>query len=56
LAEFRLSTTEEIKHWIMSFGRQAVVLAPDELRRAIAEEARAMAAAHAVPRKAKADK
>jgi proteasome accessory factor B len=39
LAEFRLSTTEEIKHWIMSFGRHAVVLEPADLRKAIAEEA-----------------
>lgn len=47
LAEFRLSTTEEIKHWIMSFGRQAVVLEPEALRREIAEEAQALVQAYA---------
>jgi proteasome accessory factor B len=46
VAEFRLSTTDEIKHWVMSFGRQAVVVEPDALRREVAEEARAMAEAH----------
>lgn len=40
LAEFQLSTTEEIKRWIMSFGRYATVLEPADLRQAIAEEAR----------------
>jgi proteasome accessory factor B len=39
LAAFRLSTTEEIKRWLLSFGRHAEVLEPEELRRAIAEEA-----------------
>jgi len=42
LAEFQLSSTEEIKHWIMGFGRQAVVLAPEGLRREIADEVGAM--------------
>ena len=32
IAEFRLSSTEEIKRWIMSFGSQAVVLEPEGLR------------------------
>jgi predicted DNA-binding transcriptional regulator YafY len=48
LSEFRLSTTEEIKHWIMSFGRQAIVLAPSELRREIADEAKAILEAYGV--------
>ncbi len=30
LAEFRLSSTEEIKRWIMSFGQQAIVLQPGD--------------------------
>lgn len=32
LADFELSRTEEIKSWVLSFGRNAVVLEPDELR------------------------
>ena len=32
LAEFRLSGTEEIKRWILSFGRHAEVLEPPALR------------------------
>lgn len=31
LAEFRLSTTEEIKHWLLSFGAQVEVLEPAAL-------------------------
>jgi len=38
LAEFTLGTTEEIKHWILSFGKEAEVLAPDSLRAALREE------------------
>jgi predicted DNA-binding transcriptional regulator YafY len=40
IAEFRLSDTEEIKRWILSFGRHAEVLQPEELRADIAEEIR----------------
>ena len=32
LAEFDLDGTEEIKRWVMSFGRHAEVLGPEELR------------------------
>jgi proteasome accessory factor B len=46
LAEFRLSTTEEIKRWLMSFGRHATVLEPEHLRKAIAEEAQATVQNH----------
>ncbi|MEX2118174.1 MAG: WYL domain-containing protein [Pirellulales bacterium] len=42
LAEFRLSSTEEIKRWIMSFGRHALVESPAALRDEIAEELRAL--------------
>ncbi|HVX14812.1 MAG TPA: transcriptional regulator [Pirellulales bacterium] len=42
VAEFRLSSTEEIRHWILSFGRQAVVLEPVSLRDEIAAELREM--------------
>jgi len=38
LAEFHLSSSEEIKHWILSFGRHAEVLAPPDLRQEMAEE------------------
>jgi len=38
VAEFHLSDTEEIKRWIMSFGRHAVVLEPEGLRREITAE------------------
>jgi proteasome accessory factor B len=38
LAEFELSSTEEIKRWITSFGRNAVVLEPAQLRDEIVEE------------------
>jgi len=38
LAEFRLLTTEEIKRWILSFGKHAVVLEPEELRAEIVGE------------------
>jgi len=48
LAEFRLSDTEEIKRWIMSFGRYAVVLEPAELRDAIASELKALLEAYQV--------
>jgi predicted DNA-binding transcriptional regulator YafY len=40
LAEFHLSTTEEIKRWILSFGRHAEVLEPEELRGEIVDELR----------------
>jgi len=38
LAEFQLSTTVEIKSWILSFGRHAEVLEPEALRQEIAHE------------------
>jgi len=38
LAEFELADTDEIKRWIFSFGRNAVVLEPKELREAIVGE------------------
>jgi predicted DNA-binding transcriptional regulator YafY len=42
LAKFHLSTTEEVKRWLLSFGQHAIVLEPAELRSEIAEEAQAM--------------
>ncbi|MEQ8785537.1 MAG: WYL domain-containing protein [Pirellulaceae bacterium] len=38
IATFRLSAIEEIKSWILSFGRHADVLGPPELREEIATE------------------
>jgi len=46
LAEFDLDGTEEIKRWVLSFGREAEVVGPEELRTTIAEEARNMFAEH----------
>lgn len=40
LAEFCLSSTTEIKSWILSFGASAEVLEPDSLREEIREEIR----------------
>jgi predicted DNA-binding transcriptional regulator YafY len=39
--EFRLSGTEEIKSWILSFGRDAEVLEPKSLRQDVAAELQA---------------
>lgn len=47
LAEFRLSTIEEIKSWVLGFGRHVQALAPDELRDAIRAELEATAAHYA---------
>ncbi len=38
IAEFDLDDTEEIRHWIQSFGKHAVVLEPDQLRAEIVSE------------------
>ncbi len=38
LARFALSTTVEIKGWILSFGGSAIVIEPEELRAEIAHE------------------
>jgi proteasome accessory factor B len=38
LADFQLSHTEEIKRWILSFGRNALVLEPESLAREIVAE------------------
>jgi predicted DNA-binding transcriptional regulator YafY len=38
LARFRLSSTVEIKSWVLGFGANAVVLEPEELRAEIAQE------------------
>jgi proteasome accessory factor B len=38
VAEFQLDDTEEIKRWIMSFGKHAQVLEPESLREEIVKE------------------
>lgn len=42
--ESEVAGTQEIKYWIMRWGKEAEVLAPDRLRNEIRDEARAMAA------------
>jgi predicted DNA-binding transcriptional regulator YafY len=42
IAEFRLSATEEIKRWLLSFGRNAEVLEPTSLVAEMREELAAM--------------
>ena len=46
IAQFDLDGTEEIKRWVMSFGRHADVLEPQELRGQIREEIVALAEAY----------
>mgnify|MGYP000470140104 FL=1 len=43
LAEFDLSSTEEIKRWILGFGRHATVFAPQRLRQQMKGQLRAVA-------------
>ena len=52
VAEFSLDHTEEIKRWIMSFGRHAVVEKPDELREEIIEELTSLQHAYHLVRQA----
>ena len=40
--EATVAGTEEIKFWILGWGRHAEVLGPEDLRRDIAEEVAAM--------------
>jgi predicted DNA-binding transcriptional regulator YafY len=47
LVEFRLSSTTEIKAWVLSFGPAAEVLEPAELRQEIQRDLAAMSALYA---------
>lgn len=38
LAEFHLSATDEIKHWVLSFGNQAEIIEPESLRQEVIAE------------------
>jgi proteasome accessory factor B len=42
IAEFQLSSTDEIRKWVLGFGRNAVVLEPREMREKIREDLRAL--------------
>ena len=44
IAEFDLSDGEEVKHWVLSFGKRAEILEPESLREEMLEE---IAALHA---------
>jgi predicted DNA-binding transcriptional regulator YafY len=44
IVEFRLSSTVEVKSWVLSFGRDAEVLQPESLRAEVAEELETMRA------------
>jgi predicted DNA-binding transcriptional regulator YafY len=46
LAEFRLGSTEEIKSWALSFGKEAEVMEPTSLREVMAEELQTAAVRH----------
>jgi proteasome accessory factor B len=56
LAEFDLCATEEIKHWLLSFGQHAVVIEPvslaEEMRDEIEKMSRTYAAIEAAPNNA----
>ena len=43
LTEFDLDGTEEIKRWVLGFGRHAEVLEPEELRSTLRDEIRSLA-------------
>jgi proteasome accessory factor B len=53
IAEYELSNTAEFKTWILSFGANATVLGPDELREEMAREVDALARAYGVGAHAK---
>lgn len=56
LASFQLSATEEIKSWILSFGRHAIVLEPMELCEEIASELQTLVHKYTSPLNGQRDK
>ena len=42
IAEFGLNHTEEIKRWVQSFGKHAVVMEPEQLRTEMVDELNAL--------------
>jgi len=48
-ATFRLSNTEEIGRWVLSFGKFATVVEPAELRERITAEAEAILTSYRIP-------
>lgn len=46
IAQFRLSSTVEVKGWILSFGKHAQVLEPESLREEIGKELRSLSAVY----------
>jgi predicted DNA-binding transcriptional regulator YafY len=53
IAEFDLDGTEEIKRWVLSFGRHAEVLEPKELRASVLEDCRELERMYVVRRDAR---
>ncbi len=49
IAEYRLTSVEEIKRWLLSFGRHAEVLEPESLRSEMQEEGRVLASLYEGP-------
>ena len=43
IVEFQLSSIVEVKSWVLSFGREAEVLAPESLRAEISDDVRLLA-------------
>ena len=48
IAQFHLTGIEEIKHWILSFGRYAEAIEPPQLRDEIVEEIKILARLYGV--------
>ena len=46
LAKFELGNLEEVRAWVLSFGRHAAVLEPRELREQMLDELRALSAVY----------
>lgn len=49
IAHFELTATEEIKRWVLGFGKEAEVLAPPSLRQEMMEEVSQMIRSYTTP-------